>query len=480
MNQVRPHDASAPHPWIEVFSGKLGIYTLLLNIGILFFGIDNFLINTLMPFIVADIGGVSFYAWAMMLYLVGAISGAASYGPLRARIGGRRALALGGAVFSLGALGCSLAPAMGVLLVARLFQGVGGGLILAGAMAFVSTLYEPRLRKYAISITNVTWIISALLGPLQAGIFANIGWWRGAFFVYVPIGAAFLIGILWKIPKDADQATADSRALRFPIWRVGLLGLGVLCVGTSGQAGSALLRTALIVAAGLIVSYAFARDAGAENRLFPSHPLSLSAPVGLAYWGHILVTTAYIAVSIYLPLVLTVLYRMEPLYVGFANGIMSIGWSIAAALVTGLHGSRERKVVIAGPLCLMLGSIGLALIAQLGAPVVWVILCAPLVGVGIGIFHVHMTARVMSAARSGEESITASSLSTIRSLGMAFGAALAGTVANIAGLQEVATPEAVRTAVTWVYLFNIAPLALAAVVAVRFFRVAEPVADRAA
>jgi MFS family permease len=383
-------------------------------------------------------------------------------------------------VFSLGALGCSLAPVMGALLVSRLFQGLGGGLILAGSMAFTSTLYEPRLRKYAIAVTNVTWIISAVLGPLQGGIFGNIGWWRGAFFLYVPIGAAFLIGVLWKIPKSADQATAGSRALPFPIWRVGLLGLGVLCVGIAGQVDSGLLRAALIVAAGLIVWYAFARDASAENRLFPSRPLSLSAPVGLAYWGHILVTTAYIAVSIYLPLVLTVLHGIAPLYVGFANGVMSIGWSIAAAVVTGLHGSRERQVVTAGPIFLMIGSTGLALIAIFGAPFVWVIVCAPLVGIGIGIFHVHMTARVMGAAVPGEESITASSLSTIRSLGMAFGAALAGTVANVAGLRELATPEVVSTAVTWVYLFNLIPLALAVAVTLRFFRVAEPASDRGA
>jgi MFS family permease len=477
MTDARANGAAVTSSWGEVFRGRLGIYTLLINIGILFFGVDNFLINTLMPSIVADIGGVAFYAWAMMLYLVGSIIGAASYGPLRARIGGRRALAIGGAVFSLGALGCSLAPAMGVLLVARLFQGIGGGLIIGGSMAFTSTLYEPRLRKYAVAVTNITWIVSAVVGPLQAGVFANIGWWRGAFMLYVPIGAAFLVGVLWKIPRSADQATADSRALRFPIWRVGLLGLGVLCVGTSGQTHSAALRGALIVAAVLIVWYAFARDATAENRLFPSKPLSLSAPVGLAYWGHILVTTAYIAVSIYLPLVLTVLYGIAPLYVGLANGLMSIGWSIAAGLVAGLHGARERRVVIAGPLCLMASSVGLALTAISGAHVAWVLICAPLVGCGIGIFHVHMTVRVMGAARLGEESITASSLSTIRSLGMAFGAAIAGTVGNVAGLQEVATPEAVRAAVTWVYLFNIVPLALAALVAARFFRVAEPAPD---
>jgi MFS family permease len=149
-----------------------------------------------------------------MLYLVGSIMGAASYGPLRARIGGRRSLAAGGAVFSLGALGCSMAAAIGELLVARLFQGIGGGLILAGAMAFTSVLYGPELRRYAVAVTNVTWIIAAVVGPLQAGAFANFGWWRGAFFLYVPIGAAFLVGVLWKIPKTADEATAGSRALR--------------------------------------------------------------------------------------------------------------------------------------------------------------------------------------------------------------------------------------------------------------------------
>ncbi len=475
MNHTPPDSATAAPSWTDVFRGRFGVYTLLLNIGILFFAVDNFLINTLMPSIVADIGGVAFYAWAMMLYLVGSIMGAASYGPLRAQIGGRRSLAVGGAVFALGALGCSIAAAIGELLVARLIQGIGGGLILAGAMAFTSVLYGPELRRYAVAVSNVTWIIAAVVGPLQAGAFAHFGWWRGAFFLYVPIGAAFLVGVLWQIPKTADQATAGSRALRFPIWRVGLLGLGVLCVGSSGLAEAAALRTALIVTAALIVWYAFARDAEADNRLFPSQPLSLSQPVGLAYWAHILLMTAYISVAIYLPLVLTVLHGIAPLYVGLANGLMSIGWSIAAALSAGLSGSRERQVVIAGPICLMIGSVGLALVAAFGAHFAWVLICAPLVGTGMGIFQVHMTVRAMGVARPGEESITASSLQTIRALGMAFGAAVAGTIGNVAGLQELATPDTVRTAVTWVYLFNVLPLIVAAAVTVRFFQIAEPV-----
>ena len=122
----------------------------------------------------------------------------------------------------------------------------------------------------------------------------------------------------------------------------------------------------------------------------------------------------------------------------------------------------------------MIGSVGLAVVAAFGAHFAWVLICAPMVGIGMGIFHVHMTVRAMGVARSGEESITASSLPTIRALGMAFGAAIAGTVGNVAGLQELATPETVRTAVTWVYLFNVLPLILAAAVAARFFQIAEP------
>lgn len=460
--------------WRDILRGKRGVYTLLLNIGILFFGIDTFLVNTLMPSIVADLGGVAFYSWAIMLYLVGAIVGSASYGPLRVRVGGRKALALAGVVFSCGALGCSLAPTIEMLLLSRLIQGTGGGMIVAGSMAFISALFEPQLRRYAVAVTNITWIVSALLGPIQGGIFANLGWWRGAFLLYVPIGAAFILGVLWRIPAEADGATGQPN-LRFPIWRVGLLGLGVLCVASSGQAPNTPVRLALLAAAALIVWYAFKRDGAAQNRLFPSRPLSFGSLVGLGNWGHLLVGASFVAVSIYLPLVLSKVYGLAPLYVGFANALMSIGWSLASTLTAEFDGQRERFAVTFAPVCLLLGCVGLALTVMSGGHLVWLVIFVVMVGAGIGIFHVHMTVRVMGAARKGEESITASSLSTIRSVGMAFGAALAGTIANLAGLQQVATDETVRTAVVSVYLFNAIPLLLALAVAVRFYQLDGPV-----
>ena len=470
MDQNRPSAEPTSSSWAEIFVGRRGLYTLLLNFGTLLFGIDNFAVNTLMPTIVADIGEVAYYAWVAMLFVVGAIVGSASYGPLRIVIGGRNTLALGAAVFTLGALACSLAPQMATLLVARLFAGWGGGIIAAGSMAFTNALYEPRLRTRAIAFTSVTWIGCALLGPLLGGIFAELNWWRGAFWLYVPVGAVYVVGVLLAIPGDADRSAGGGRAVSVPIWRLLFLGLGVVCVGAAGRVEGILPRAAFIAAACLFVWFAFARDARARNRLFPSHPLSLTRAVGLGYWTLSLVVITYTAISIFLPLVLTTIYGVSPLYVGFVNALMSIAWSVSATLVAGLHGGAERRAMTAGPLCLLVGTAGMAAATWFSGSLALVAGLAAFIGFGIGFINVHIMAKVMAAALPGEESITASSLSTIRSLGMAFGAAMAGTVANLAGLEEFASAEAVNAAATMVYLFNTLPLVFAVGVVQRFCR----------
>lgn len=471
MDQEVQHAAGRQAGWVEIFRGRLALYTVLLNFGILFFGIDGFVVATLMPTIVADIGGLAYYAWTTMLFVVGAIMGSAGYGPLRARLGGRKALASGAAVFTVGALACSIAPHMGALLAARFFAGLGGGVIVAGAMAFTSALYPVHVRTRAIAFTSVTWIGCALIGPIIGGIFADIGWWRGAFWLYVPFAALFLAGVWWKIPEGADRSSAQSRNLRFPVWRLLCLGVGIVCIGLAGRVGSELERVALIAAAILICWYAFARDAKAKNRMFPSHPLSFTRLIGLGYWTMFLIIGAYAAISIFLPLVLTVLHEVPPLYVGFMNSIMSVSWSVAAALVAGLHGGAERRTTIAGPLCLLAATVGFAAETHYHAGLAAVACLAMLAGLGIGFIVVHMQAKCMAAAEPGEESITASSLSTVRSLGQAFGSAIAGTVANIAGLELVPTKEAVEAAAVGVYLFDVIPLAFATWVVVRYYKV---------
>jgi hypothetical protein len=91
-----------------------------------------------------------------------------------------------------------------------------------------------------------------------------------------------------------------------------------------------------------------------------------------------------------------------------------------------------------------------------------------LVGFGTGMHNVHLVARTLGNAPPGEERAIAGALPSIRQLGTAFGAAGAGILANMAGLDTVADAEVVGRAVTFIYGFNVLPLIVAALFMMRF------------
>jgi hypothetical protein len=87
---------------------------------------------------------------------------------------------------------------------------------------------------------------------------------------------------------------------------------------------------------------------------------------------------------------------------------------------------------------------------------------------------VHLVARAMETAGAGEQRSTAAALTSVRSIGTAFGAAIAGVVATTAGLGDATEPHAVGHAVSAVYTFCWIPFGLAVLFMLRFIRVALP------
>ena len=112
-DEIAPEEGTG---WADMFRGMRGVYTVLLNVGIGVHAIDIFVITTVMPAVVAEIGGVEFYAWTTMLYMVGTVMGAASGQYARALFGRRKGYVAAGLIFLAGALGCAAAPNMACLL----------------------------------------------------------------------------------------------------------------------------------------------------------------------------------------------------------------------------------------------------------------------------------------------------------------------------------------------------------------------------
>ena len=435
--------------WLDLLRGGRGVFTVLLNLAVILHGVNTFVLSTVMPSVIADIGGAAYYAWPAMVYLIGTILGASGGTPVRAALGRRQGYVASGVVFVIGSAIAALAPGMAVLLAGQLLQGFGGGLLLSQSMALVREIYDGALRGRILAVINAAWVAAAMIGPAEAGLFAAIAWWRGAFWAAIPV-AALVCALAWRYVAPSDGAGKRSG---FPLRRLGLIAAGVMCVAAAGQVDSVPVGVALVIAACLLVRFTLGLDGKSDSPIYPRRALSPSTDVGAANWMFMLLAATQVAPAVFLPLLLGVLHDVPPLWLGYYNMLMSFAWSagsIAVAHVTGR--GATRWAILAGFAISTAGLAGMAV--GVAAHPLWLLaVWSIVIGLGIGISNVLAITWTMSIAAAGEESLTASAIPAIRSLGLAFGAAAIGLIANASGLGDATEPENVERAMTAVFAF---------------------------
>lgn len=483
--------------WFDLFRNGLGIYTLTINLAMAMHAIDVFITAAVMPKVVKDIGGISFYTWPTTLYMISSIIGAASNAPLRAIFGTRRAYILASLTFLFGSIGCALAPTMLVMLIARTVQGWGGGLLISLSMALVQSSYPESLRKRALAFISSTWGVAALLGPAVGGLFAEHGFWRGAFWFNVPIVAIFMAGAWIKLPGHSPED--GTTVPRFPYRRLLMLTVGVCAVSLAGEVFEGLslfgfdpkapsflsfavpLQIAFIVVAILAVKRTIALDRPGRiansSRLLPSQPLSLATSTGLGGWVMLISSMTHSVIGAYLPLALQVVRGTSDSVAAYIMACLAVAWTVASVGTSHFQGKSARACITIGLLLSTIGLVVLTLTIQSGS--LWVIALADsLVGIGLGTTNLHLVAAVMRYSTKGEEGLTASSIPTIRSLGISFGAAGAGVIANSSGLGQGADAGSISTAIHWVLGLGCALPLVAALFAMFFVRLINRHGDR--
>jgi MFS family permease len=439
--------------WADMFRGTRGVYTVLLNLGIGVHAIDIFVITTVMPTVVAEIGGVEFYAWTTMLYMVGTIVGAASGRYVRSVLGRRKGYIAGGLIFLVGAAGCAAAPNMAVLLIFRVVEGFGGGLLMSQSMTLVNDLYTGQLRTRVLATITTTWSIAAVIGPLIGGIWGSIGFWRGAFLTTCVLTILFIIAA-WKVIPEG----AGGDRHKFPKRRLALLGISVLLVGTSGQFDDMMTRAGLILSGVFCLWLTLRLDVG-NSGIFPKRVLSLFTPIGTAYWVFLLLSASYTPLTIFMPLALKQLYGLDPLWIGYVLTVFSLAWTVGT-LGTAGWSEKWARFSCASGLAITAASIA-GIAVTIGSGSIWIVTgFIVTAGLGVGMTNAHSIAWALSAAEPDQAQITASAAPAMRSIGIAYGAAMAGLIANAAGLSEGTSPEIVRAALPWVFgIGAIVPLA---------------------
>ncbi len=454
--------------WRDPFRGGMALFTILLNVAIGMHALDIFIVATVMPRVVRDLGGAAYYTWPTMIYMVCSIMGTAAGHPLRQRIGDQYAFGLAALGFGLGSAGCALSGDMAQLLIARAVQGLAGGAMIAVSMALIGALFPPGMRKRVLALVSATWGVSSVLGPAIGGLFAEIGWWRGAFWINLPVVIAFLFACR-KLPR-AKQRSESVNAL--PFLRLAILGMAVTCVAFAGLTRVFALQIALILAAGLLVIATVRLDGRAPGRILPSRPLSPSNPIGAANWVLALSSMTHAVIGAFLPLSMQVLQGVSDQVAGYSLTGLALSWTLASMVTSHIHGRGALASILVGQALCVIGLSAMAAgIATL--PFLVIVGLNAIVGLGLGSSNLHVVEAAMRLARPGEESVTAGAIPMIRSLGIAFGSAGAGAIANVAGLTDALSSAEIRSAMHWVLLVGcLAPIG-GFLAALRFVRIAK-------
>jgi predicted MFS family arabinose efflux permease len=343
-------------------------------------------------------------------------------------------------------------------------QGLGGGLLAALSYALIQLVFAPRLWPRAVALVSGMWGVATLCGPAVGGLFAQSGHWRWAFWFLLPVAAAQALLVVVQLrPGAGVRHSRPVNMPRIPALQIGLLAASVLVIAASGLLSDLALQAAGVVL-GLAIGVVATRiDRRATVRLLPTGAYALSAPLGAIYASVALLLIGT-TTEIFVPYFLQLLHGHSPLAAGYLTAAMAGGWSAGSLLSSGRSGAGADRMLRAGPVACTLGLVALALllpfpgVSGAGLETVLVTVALATVGLGVGVGWPHLVTRVLSLAPKGEEGLASASITTIQLYGMAVGAAVAGLVANAAGLTLPGGVQGARSAAAWLFAsFALAP-----------------------
>jgi EmrB/QacA subfamily drug resistance transporter len=193
-------------------------------LGMLLAALDQTIVATALPTIVADLGDAGRQSWVVTSYLLASTIVTALVGKLGDVYGRKRVFQAAIVFFVVGSVLCGLAQSMAMLVGARALQGIGGGAITVTASALIGEVVPLRERGRYQGILGAVFGVTTVVGPLLGGYFTDYLSWRWAFWVNVPVSIVVIVVAASAIPQ---LASATKPVIDY----VGILFIGLGAAG---------------------------------------------------------------------------------------------------------------------------------------------------------------------------------------------------------------------------------------------------------
>ena len=278
------------NPWHALWAMMVGFFMILL---------DSTIVAVANPSIMVKLGtGYDTVIWVTSAYLLAYAVPLLVAGRLGDRFGPKNLYMIGLAVFTAASLWCGLSGTIGMLITARVAQGIGAALMSPQTLSLITRIFPPERRGVAMSVWGATAGVATLVGPLAGGVLVDAMGWAWIFFVNVPIGLIGLGLAFWLVP---DLPTSKHR---FDLIGVALSGVGMFLVVFSLQEGQShdwapWIWAVLVAGIGFMTAFVYWQSI---SKIEPLIPLDIFRDRDFSLCNAAAVVIAFAATAMILPL----------------------------------------------------------------------------------------------------------------------------------------------------------------------------------
>jgi EmrB/QacA subfamily drug resistance transporter len=422
---VRPRVDPNAH---ELTRGRLVLSTIAVMTALLLAALDQTIVGTAMPRIVAELNGLDYYAWVLTAYMVASTTTV----PIAGKLGdmfGRKPFLLAGMVgFVLASALCGQAQDMVQLVAFRALQGIFGGVLFATVFASIADLYTPRERPRVQGFFGGIWGIASVIGPTVGGFLTDNVGWRWVFYVNLPLGIAAVAFVVLFFPWNR---TGHRHAIDY--LGAGLLAAGLVPLLTAFSItrdhdwSSPEVLGLIAFAAVALVAFFFAERRSSEPivpfGLFTNRTFAVSTITGFVVMFGMFGTIVYVA------LVYQGVLGIPATNSGLLVTPMMFGL-VAASIVTGQLMLRIARYRYVGTVGISLAALGIWLLAQVtpSSAEIEVVRDLVIVGIGIGATMPLYLNAVQSALPRNVTGVVTSQVQFWRNIGGTVGTAILGSL----------------------------------------------------
>ena len=411
-------------------TSKLRLYVTLFGVAMAIFmgALENTVVGTAMPTVIASLGGIEIYSWVFAAYILASTVMTPIWGKTADLIGRRPAIFGGLSLFIIGSALSGASQSMEQLIVFRIIQGLGAAALFPIGMTIVADMLSLEQRTKMIGIFSGMWGVASLVGPIAGGYltaYTRLSW-RWCFYIILPFGilAAIMIGISYRERyARRENISIDYAGI---VTLTSALVLLLLIVEQSAQLSLPKNLIALTVC-GLLLAAFFRIE---KTHADPLIPLSLfrNKTIAVATLHGFFAMMALIGTMSFLPLFVQAVIGTNAAEAGKVLIPFIIPW-VLASIIGGRLIMRfgYRNLVIAGMTSMFIGSALLTRISS-GTTLKGLALCTVFLGLGGGLTVVTLMIAAQHSADRKELGITTSTVQFSRSIGAALGTAIMGSL----------------------------------------------------